>query len=150
MRRIATSVLAALLLITMGRVETAPAEKPAPTECRVCNGKIDVKNRRFSVLIMKGIEASAFDDIGCAIKWRNSECAMRQAAFDENAVVYDHDSEEAIPIEKAVYVIGADIKTPHGYGIVVFKDREQAERFIAALGKGKIITYSQILEMNLE
>lgn len=112
-------------------------ERQAPIECRQCGSKIEAQNKRFSVLVMKGMEASAFDDIGCAIIWSNGECAMRQAAFDENAVVYDYDSGESIPIEKAFYVVDADIKTPHGYGICGLQDQGAGGEIYPGPGQGQ-------------
>lgn len=126
------------------------AEKHVPNVCRECNGRIEEAGRKFSVVVMKGIEASAFDDIGCALVWRNSECAMRQVAFDENALVHDHDSGKTVSIEKAAYVVDAGIDTPKGYGITAFMTKEAAERFVISKGKGRVLTYSELLNLKLK
>ncbi len=98
---------------------------------------------------VSGIEDQSFDDIGCAVLSRNNECAMRQGMFDSNAVAYDYQTGDAVPVEKAFFVLRTDVKTTRGYGIVAFRDRTQAEAFSAAHGKGKVVKWYQLVDESL-
>ncbi len=125
------------------------AEKELPASCKRCNMRIDAAQKRFSVTVAEGIEASVFDDIGCALLWRDGECAMRTSAFDSNARVYDFETGEAIVIEQAFFVHGGGLKTPMGYDIAAFKKREDAER-LAGKNKQAILTFSQLCSLKLK
>ena len=139
--------LSLLLFIAEGAYA---AEKVKPTVCKQCNMNIEEANRKSAVYVMQGIEASGFDDMGCAVVWRNGECAMRQSAFDENAVAHDYLSVETVPVEKALYVVSSDIKTPMGYGIAAFKNKEQAVKFASGHGNSKVITFSELISQKLK
>ena len=114
--------------------------------------KIDDTTRKFSVVLQKvsGIEDQAFDDIGCAVVSRNNECAMRQGMIDSNAVAYDYQTGDPVPVEKAYFVLRTDVKTTQGYGIVAFKDKAQAEDFSATHGKGKVVKWYQLVDETLK
>jgi hypothetical protein len=112
--------------------------------------KFNDAEKKFSVVVPRGIEFSEFDDVGCALVWKNGECAMRQDAFDNNAVVYDYRTEEAVPIQSAFFVVEAGIKTPMGHGIVAFKVREQAEQLVAGLKKGRVVKYAELDSLKLK
>jgi copper chaperone NosL len=142
-----TPALSLLLFISPG---ANAAEKAKPTVCKQCNMNIEEANRKSAVYVMQGIEASGFDDIGCAVAWRNGECAMRQSAFDENAVAHDYLSEETVPVEKAFYVVSSDIKTPMGYGIAAFKNKEQAVKFASGHGNSKVVTLNELISLKLK
>lgn len=131
----------------------APVAGPAQeSTCRVCNMKITEKYKKFSVVMPKvsGMESSAFDDIGCAIAFRNKECATRQSTFDSNAFTYDYGTGEQIAMEKAFFVAGAGAWTPMGYDIVAFKDKEKAEKFVAEKGKGQVLKLYQLVDLDIK
>jgi hypothetical protein len=108
--------------------------------------------KKFSASLpnVSGMGPSSYNDIGCAVISRNSECATRQMTFDSNAVVYDYVTEEAIPSEKAFFVLKSDVKTPAGYGIVAFKDKMQADKFSAEHGKGKVVRWFELVDEKLQ
>jgi NosL protein len=124
----------------------------AAEECGSDNARIDDANRKFSVVLQKvsGMEDQSFDDIGCAVVSRNNECATRQGMFDGNAVTYDYATGERVPVEKACFVLRTDVKTPRGYGIVAFRDKQQAETFSAAHGKGTVVKWYQLVDEKLK
>lgn len=142
------AVLPVMALAAVGAAVTK--DKPVPTMCKLCDMKIAEKDRKFSAVVMEGMERSAFDDIKCAVTWRNGECAMRQAAFDVNAYVYDYGTGEQVSVEKAFYVADAGVATPMESGIVAFKDAEAAEKFIAQQKKGRVLTYHKIYTMTFK
>jgi nitrous oxide reductase accessory protein NosL len=133
------------LLFISTSVPPGAAEKPKPTVCKQCDRNIGETNKKFAVYVMQGIEPSSFDDTGCTILWRSNECAMRQSAFDDNAVVHDHAYEEPVPAEKALYAAGSGIKTSMGYDVLAFNCREQAEKFASVHGKASVLRYNELL-----
>jgi hypothetical protein len=114
--------------------------------------RISEAEKRFSVVLKKipGMGPSSYDDIGCAVISRNSECATRQMMFDGSSVAYDYLTAAEVPVETAYFVFKADVSTPRGYGIVAFKDRAQAERFAAEQGKGKVIRWFELVDEKLK
>lgn len=141
-------VLPFVLIWTAGIVETA--EKKAPTQCEVCGMKITAANKSFSVMVTEVLSPMAFDDIGCAIKWRDGECAMRQEAFDDNARAHDYETGASIAMAKAVYVRGAGVKTPMGHDVLAFASKDRAKRFAAKQGKGKVLSYGDLIMLEFE
>jgi hypothetical protein len=126
---------------------------PVPAqECRSISATLAYQAKKFAVVVPKtpGMEAQAYDDIGCGVASRNNECATRQGIFDSNAVVFDYLTEEQVPAETAYFVLGTDIRTPQGYGIVAFRDREQAGQFSAGHGGGKVVRWFELVDEKLK
>lgn len=136
-----------LLLILMCASGALAAAKEAPTTCKKCNMKIPAENRKFSVTCTEGMESSAWDDIGCALSWRDGECAMRMSAFDNNALVYDYHTLEPIKIEQAFFVKGGGVKTLMGHDVVAFTKKEDADAFVKKQEQGKRLTYQELSEL---
>lgn len=142
--------LSFLFVMTAIASASFAADKELPVTCKRCNMRLDPAARIFSVTIAEGIEASVFDDIGCALLWREGECAMRTDAFDNNARVYDYGSQEPVIIGQAFFVHEAGLKTPMGYDIAAFKKKEDAEKFIKEKGKGLALTFGQVCSLKLK
>jgi hypothetical protein len=121
-------------------------------ECKSISAALAHQQKKFSVVVPRspGMEAQAYDDIGCGVVSRNNECATRQGTFDSNAVVYDYLTEEEVPAEASYFVLGTDVRTPQGYGIVAFKDREQAVTFSAEHGGVKVIRWFELVDERLK
>ncbi len=145
---LAGAVLPFVLVWTASVVEAA--EKKAPTKCEVCGMKIAAANQKLSVLVTEVLPPMAFDGIGCAIIWRDGECAMRQEAFDDNARAHDHESGTSIAMAKAAYVRGAGIKTPMGHDVLAFASKDKAEAFAAKQGKGEVLSYDDLIMLEFE
>jgi copper chaperone NosL len=147
------SLLLIILLFLFTTFLPALAETPSkPPVCPVCNMQVADADKKFSAYLpnVSGMGPSTFDDIGCAVQSRNSECAMRQTTFDSNAVVYDFVTGEPVPAEKAFFAFKSTLKTPMGYGIVAFKDKTQAETFAAGHGKVKVVKWFELVDMKLQ
>jgi copper chaperone NosL len=123
-----------------------------PAVCPVCNMQVADADKKFSAYLpnVSGMGPSTFDDIGCAVQSRNTECASRQTTFDSNAVVYDFVSGEAVPAEKAFFAFKSTFRTPMGYGIVAFKDKTQAEKFAVEHGKVQVVKWFELVDMKLK
>ncbi len=146
MRNVYTAGLFVILLIVS---VVAYAATATPTSCSVCGAKITEADMRFSLYITEGMEAHAFDDIGCAVIFYADLCASRSMAFDNFAMVRDYGSGEDVPVDKAFYVRGANIKTPRGYGIVAFKTMEAAKSFASGQG-ATLLKYSEFSSLKLK
>jgi copper chaperone NosL len=140
-------IIPVLVLATL----TARAEPKKATVCSQCNMMISEADRKFSAFLpnVSGMGPSSYNDIGCAVASRNSECATRQMTFDSNAVVYDYVTEEAVLAEKAFFVLTSDVRTPMGYGVVAFKDKALAEKFAAEHGKVKVVRWFELIDEKL-
>jgi len=141
-------VLLMVVVVLSGVAYTA--EKTMPTTCKQCNKKIAEPDIKFAVYIPGGIEPSSFDDIGCAVVWYNTECAMRQSAFDNYAIVHDYVTGAPIPVEKATYVSSPDVKTPKGYGIVAFATKDEARKFADKQESARVLNYQDVTSLKLE
>ena len=140
-----------LPVIVLATLTAHAADPKKAAACSQCNKMINDADRKFSAFLpnVSGMGPSSYDDIGCAVASRNSECATRQMTFDSNAVVYDYVTEEAVFAEKAFFVLTSDVRTPMGYGIVAFKDKARAVKFAAEHGKVKVVRWFQLVDEKL-
>lgn len=121
-------------------------------DCTSGNATITEDNIRFSLTNDQLLAPVAFDDIGCALIFRDEQCGTDQYRFDSGSMVHDYYTEEAVPAKEALYVAGSGVETPGGHGILAFKDRESAERFLSEGSegsegnKGKVLTYGELLD----
>ena len=151
MKRIASVFFSLHFFVVAACSPVMAGEAPRSPVCALCNMKVADTEKKLSVFMpnVSGMGPSHFCDIGCAVQSRNNECATRQMTFDGNAVAYDFPSGEAVPVEKAFFVLKTDIKTPMGYGIVVFKDKAMAEKFASEHGKGRVVRWFELVDEKL-
>jgi hypothetical protein len=117
-------------------------------EFRTCSQSMEITDVRFSARAKIGVEV-IFDDIGCAVIWRNLQCALDQATFDAKATVRDFNNLSSVLMSKAIYVLNRNLKTPIGFGLAAFRDTRSAKAFIRAKGSGKLMTYKEIIILDL-
>lgn len=131
---------------------TFAADTAKEPVCGKYHESAGAEGKKFSVIMPKvpGMEASSYNDIGCAVRARNEECATRQGLFDSNALVYDFRSGEEIAAEKAFFVLTKDVRTPAGYGVAAFKDQAQADAFSAEHGKAKVVKWYLLVDEKLK
>ncbi len=154
-------LLAAVLVVACGNTEdeatTEDAEgtETAETEdlgyepedvsendvCDVCAMAVP-NDQHATQIVLTNDRSLKFDDIGCLHTW-----------IDENgtddigaAFVRDYNTEEWIDIEGATFVYEETIETPMAYGVISFKDSEDAEAFIDDFGKGTIMTRDELYD----
>lgn len=86
-----------------------------------------------------------FDEPGCMISLRGRKmCPMEQVNFDVEARVLDYKTGEEVLFGDAFFLKGKDIQTPNGYGILAFKNKENATGF-----DGKLLSHSEMTKMKL-
>lgn len=148
MKRFLTFII--LISVLSFPVYAEEVKKGLAPICTQCNMAISDKNIKFSVADTKSLQKVMFDDIGCALLWRDQQCATMQDSFDSNAVTYDYYTAEAIKMSDAFFVIDSGVNTPMGYGILAFKSKDEAERFLKESRKGKILNYQELLTIKLK
>lgn len=120
------------------------------TEFRTCSQSMEVTDARFSGRAVIGVEV-VFDDIGCAVIWRNLQCALDQASFDQKATVRDFNDLSILIMSESYYVMDSQrLKTPIGFGIAAFKDKKSAAGYISSKGYGKLLEYRELIRLNLK
>ncbi len=126
------------------------AEDMKTATCSKCGNEIKAENIKYSV-VQKGTKKPvSFDDIGHSILWREDQCTAIQMSFDATAKVYDFNTEEELDISSAYFIRNPDIRSPGGSGIAALKDKQSAEIFISGKGGGKVLTYDDLLLLNLK
>jgi nitrous oxide reductase accessory protein NosL len=70
-------------------------------------------------------------------------------AVIENAHVHDYHSGESLEASKAWFVVGSDVKTPMGYGIIAFRDLDTALAHVREHG-GSVTGWDGVLAAMLE
>ncbi len=126
------------------------AEDSKITTCSKCGNEIKSGNKKYSVVQLDTKKPVSFDDIGHAVLWREDQCTAIQMSFDATAKVYDFNTQEELDISGAYFLRSPDIKSPGGSGIAAFKDKQSAEKFISEKGGGKVLTYDDLLLLNLK
>lgn len=148
MKRFFTLIV--LVLVLSFTVYAEEVKRGLAPICTLCNMAISDKNIKFSVADTKSLQKVMFDDIGCALLWRDQQCATMQDSFDSNAITYDYYTTEVVNMRDAFFVIDSGVNTPMGYGILAFKSKDKAERFLRETHRGKILTFQELLMIKLK
>jgi copper chaperone NosL len=103
-----------------------------------------ITDKRFAAAYWdeKDHEWKLFDDIGCMIEtMRKSDMTRINAVY-----VSDYSTGELIEARKAFFVVAGSEKlaTPMGYGIVAFKDKDDALE-LARRVKGELIGFDELV-----
>lgn len=120
------------------------------TICSRCGNEIKSDNMKYSVIQLDAKKPVSFDDIGHAVLWREDQCTAIQMSFDATARVFDFNTGEKLTINAAYFIRSTDIQSPGGSGIVAFKERQSAEKLLSGKGSGKVLTYDDLLLLNLK
>lgn len=138
----AVSALLILLLISTacGKNSFSPAEiNEAVHTCEICNMQV-ANDRHATQIVTKEGRSLMFDDLGCLHEWKE------QNGNDTIGEQYvrDYHTLEWIKLADASYVYDESFSTPMAYGIYSFKDKSEAEQFIAEQNKGQLMTASDL------
>jgi len=151
MKKIFTLVIGIVTVVMLTGSFTQALDTNKEPVCGKYNESTGVEGKKLAVIMPKapGMEASSYNDIGCAVRARNEECATRQGMFDSNAKAHDYRTGEEIAVEKAFFVLTKDLRTPAGYGVAAFKEQAQADAF-AVEHKAKVVKWYQIVDEKLK
>lgn len=109
--------------------------------CEVC--AMAVANDQYATqIILKNERSLKYDDIGDMFIW------MEENSEDDVAAkfVRDFNTEEWINLEDATFVYDEEISTPMGFGVISFKNNDDAEQYIEENGFGEILTVADLYE----
>jgi len=134
--------LAAVLLLAAcgGGGDPEPAAIHEDTDkCAACN--MQVKDDGFATqLITRDKRVFKFDDIGCMFEWK-SKNAGAEIVIE---FVRDHGTLEWIKAENAFYAYDPSFQTPMAYGVLSFKDKASAEKYVSEHGAGVVMDWAQL------
>ncbi len=143
----ATKILLILVLFLIPALGSAEVENESGS--RQCKKMADTAKIEFAAVQRDIAKAVSFNDIGCAMLWRNKQCTSTQFAFDGSTKVYDFQSKEEMPIDVAHFVQATNVISPGAYNIVAFKKLEDAKQFLGKDGAQKIMNYDDLLDLEL-
>lgn len=114
---------------------------PEVDVCVVC-GMAIADDQYATQIILKNEQAVKFDDLGDLHVWveENGEDDIG-AKF-----VRDFNTHEWILLEDATYVSGEEIGTPMGFGVISFKNKEDAENYIEENGHGELLSAADLAD----
>lgn len=118
---------------------TELAYKPEPINpetdvCEVC-GMAIADEEHATQLIFKNEKSLKYDDIGDMFVWLEENGEEEIGA----KFVRDFNTLEWIQLEEATFVYAEEISTPMGFGVISFKDREDAKKYIKENEIGEIL-----------
>ena len=138
---IATLILTLVANAGCQKAAVEPAAIAAEDICGYCRMAISEKQYAAQFVDRDG-EAFKFDDIGCMIEHLKARISRADIAA---YFVVDFESRSWLKAEDAALVRSKKIKTPMGFNIVAFKDRERAEQAAAAYN-GTVATFAELIE----
>ncbi len=117
-------VVVVSLLLSLAAV-AGSAEK---IKCAECGMMVDTGSKFYAWIVQDGNELP-FCDIGDLLTYIN-----KKSLSPATARVKDYPSGETIEADKALYVHAEKaFKTPMGWGIAAFKNKQEAEKFGAVM-----------------
>ncbi|MBB6673602.1 nitrous oxide reductase accessory protein NosL [Cohnella nanjingensis] len=133
---ISLMMAAILLMAGCGQTKYEPvAIDEAVDKCPVCN--MAVADDQYAVeIILKSKKALKFDDLGDLFVWRRDNGTQDIG----EQFVRDYHTKEWVKLSEAAYVYDKTIRTPMAFNIISFKEKKDAENFIATEGKGQLLT----------
>lgn len=127
MTRKTFSLMIALIAVSLAMFFSSPVPA-ADMRCAECGMTAD-RESKFFAWIIQGKDLLPFCDIGDLLTYLN-----KKSLAPASARVKDYPSGETIEADKALYVHSEKaFKTPMGWGIAAFRNRQDAEKFGAVM-----------------
>lgn len=113
--------------------------------CDVCGMLVSDDEHAVQLRLDDG-EAKLFDDLGDLFVW------TEENGLDDVNVRYvrDKHTKEWLQIEDATFVYDEEFRTPMGYGVLSFQQKDDAEAWIEEEGTGVILAYDDLLDHHWE
>lgn len=128
------------------KTQYQPADiDPDVDTCDVC-GMAIADDEHATQIILTNDRSLKFDDIGDMFVWieENGEEDIG-AKF-----VRDFHTKEWLELEDASFVYDEEIMTPMGFGVISFKESEEAEQYIEESGLGQLLDVADLYEHEWE
>lgn len=131
------------LVITLFTVEA----QQSPPPCAHLHEKASGDMAKYSLdADVNGLQF--FSGIRCALRYRNTElCAIEMVSFDITGKVYDYYTGAKIDIGRAYFWF--DEADPDG-PVLAFRSRESADKYGEEKGRGMILDYAGLTDLNLK
>jgi copper chaperone NosL len=140
-------ILMVLLAVISGCQNNAmePEEiNPEIDVCEVCN--MGIAHEHFATeIVTKDGDIHKFDDIGCMEEFLQLETSLNEEGAAKQ-YVRDAETGEWLEIEGAYHAYHPEFWTPMANGVVSFKDKESAEKYVDEQGMGEILDYPALLK----
>lgn len=107
---------------------------PEVDVCEVCAMAVP-NNQHATQIVLENDKTLKFDDLGCLYEWVEDNGEDNIGA----QFVRDFNTEEWIQIKDTTFVYDEDIQTPMAYGVISFKDKADAEKYVEEEGLGEIL-----------
>ena len=146
-KMICISLLLAIMAACSGGQSYEPVDiNPDVDICEVCNMSI-VSEVHATELISTEGEVCKFDDLGCMIQYTEKDGRISPEEIGKQ-YVRDLDSGDWTEIETAHFAYDQSFWTPMSYGVVSFATEEQAEQYIEKEGRGRLLAYPELSEID--
>lgn len=136
----------AVAVLALGCSSSNDKYDPVPIEegvdvCEVCSMMV-ADDEYATQLILDGGRALKFDDIGDLFVW------LEHNGDDGINVKYvrDFHTAEWIELEEATFAYDETFKTPMGFGVLSFKDKQEAQDYINEQQTGIVLTYAELAD----
>lgn len=140
-------LLLAVLSACSGEQAYEPVDiNPDVDICEVCNMSIASELHATELFNTEG-DVFIFDDLGCMLQYIEKDERIGRDEIGKQ-YVRDLDSGDWVEIEAAYFAYDQAFWTPMSYGVVSFATEEQAEQYLAKEGKGKLLAYSDLSEVD--
>jgi copper chaperone NosL len=109
--------------------------------CYTC--KMGIADVKFgSELVTKKGKVYKFDDLGCMIRFIKSG-TIEQKDIARTVVINYEKKNDFTDVNKAVFVVSEEIRSPMNFNTAAFADKEAAGKFLTG-SKGNIMTWNEI------
>ena len=112
--------------------------------CEVCNMGIAHENFAAEVVTKDG-DIHKFDDIGCMEEFLQLETSLKEEGAAKK-YVRDMETGVWLELEEAYHAYHPEFWTPMANGVVSFKDKKSAEKYVDEQGMGEILDYQALLK----
>ncbi|ETT82200.1 nitrous oxide reductase accessory protein NosL [Viridibacillus sp. FSL R5-0477] len=139
-RGLVVLLAAVLLLQACSNKDFKPRGIVSETDvCKVCNMSIVHEEYAGQIALSNG-DYEMFDDLGCLIEYMKN---LNKGDVGK-AFIKDEGEKNWVDVKTASYVYDKDIWTPMSYGVIAFESKDSAQQYIDKVGKGQLLSYSDL------
>lgn len=133
-----------VLLVGCNEKAYEPREIVGETDvCKICNMSI-VHNKYAGQIVLKNGDYEMFDDLGCLMEYIDANGDEEIGA----AFIKDSTENEWIDVFKATFVYSKEYWTPMNYGVLAFKTKDAADKWMTTEGDGQVLVYKDLQDFN--
>ena len=140
--KMSSGMVTALLTVFLTSCSSQPEPFKYGTDvCHTC--KMGIADTKFgNELITKKGKIFKFDDIGCLVRYLKSG-AVEQKDIAQTVVINYEIKDEFLDVNKAVFAVSEEIRSPMNFNTAAFTSNEAANKFLAGKS-GKILNWKEI------